>query len=113
MPTKKQTKPRAAKQRKKTATKRATKPAAKAVAPVAKKPENTWTKSATVLTMIEQGPTMQELMSATGWQAHSVRGFLSRTVRKQLGRTVSLITREDRTKAYQLSPQSVPSTPFS
>ena len=32
-------------------------------------------------------------------------GFLSRTVRKQLGRTVSLITREDRTKAYQLSPQ--------
>jgi hypothetical protein len=44
-------------------------------------------------------------MTATGWQAHSVRGFLSRTVRKQLGRTVSLITREDRTKAYQLSPQ--------
>ena len=44
MPTKKQAKPRAAKQRKKTATKRATKPAAKAVAPVAKKPENTGTE---------------------------------------------------------------------
>ena len=46
-------------------------------------------KSATVLTMLEQGATIQELMSATGWQAHSVRGFLSRTVRKQLGRTVT------------------------
>jgi hypothetical protein len=55
--------------------------------------------------MLEQGATIQELMSATGWQAHSVRGFLSRTVRKQLGRTVTPITREDETKAHQLSPQ--------
>ena len=30
------------------------------------------------------GVTLAELVTATGWQAHSVRGFLSGTVRKRL-----------------------------
>lgn len=32
-----------------------------------------------------RGSTLQALENATGWQAHSVRGFLSGTIRKKLG----------------------------
>ncbi|CAG0938900.1 hypothetical protein GPROT2_00442 [Gammaproteobacteria bacterium] len=44
------------------------------------------TKAAQVLAALKQpdGTSLAELMQATGWQAHSVRGFLSGTVRKRL-----------------------------
>ncbi len=44
-------------------------------------------KTATVLELLKRpgGATLQELMSATKWQAHSVRGFLSGTLRKKMG----------------------------
>lgn len=44
------------------------------------------TKAAQVLAALKQpeGASLAELMQATGWQAHSVRGFLSGTVRKRL-----------------------------
>jgi hypothetical protein len=31
-----------------------------------------------------EGATLKELMDATEWQAHSVRGFLSGTLRKKM-----------------------------
>jgi Protein of unknown function (DUF3489) len=44
------------------------------------------TKSETVLAMLRQsgGATLKALMAATGWQAHSVRGFISGQVTKRL-----------------------------
>lgn len=47
-------------------------------------------KKAEILALLrrEGGATLQELMAATDWQAHSVRGFLSGTLRKKMGLTV-------------------------
>lgn len=45
------------------------------------------TKQEQVLTMLSQagGVTIEEVMKATGWQQHSVRGFFAGTVRRKLG----------------------------
>ena len=48
------------------------------------------------------GATLSELMEATGWQAHSVRGFLSGTLRKKMGLGPERFEREGTEKAYRL-----------
>jgi hypothetical protein len=52
-----------------------------------------------VLAMLhsKRGATIATMMEATGWQPHSVRGFLTAVVRKKLGLTlVSEKTGEER-----------------
>jgi hypothetical protein len=48
-------------------------------------------KTSKVLELLKrpEGVTAKELMKATGWQPHSVRGFLSGTVGKKMGLTVT------------------------
>jgi hypothetical protein len=60
-------------------------------------------KTATVVALLERkgGATLTEIMKATGWQAHSVRGFISGTLGKKMGRTVQSTKREDGERLYQ------------
>jgi hypothetical protein len=37
----------------------------------------------------EGGATIEELVAATGWQAHTIRGAMSGALRKKLGLTVT------------------------
>src|SRR6266480_2077518 len=62
------------------------------------------TKKAAILTLLHRpkGATLKELMKATEWQAHSVRGFLSGAVGKKMGLTVTSIKGEDGERSYSV-----------
>ena len=47
------------------------------------------TKANAILRLLrsKQGPSIEEMQNAIGWQAHSVRGFISGTVKKRMGLT--------------------------
>lgn len=49
------------------------------------------------------GATLSELMTASGWQAHSLRGFLSGTIDKKMGLKVESAKREDGTRVYSVA----------
>ena len=61
-------------------------------------------KAAQVLDLLKRtdSVTLAELMKATGWQAHSVRGFLSGTVGKKLGLTVVSTKAGDGERTYSV-----------
>jgi hypothetical protein len=61
-------------------------------------------KAAKILDLLKRpdGATLAELMKATGWLAHSVRGFLSGTIRKKLGLNVVSTKGEDGERTYSI-----------
>ena len=62
-------------------------------------------KTADVLAMLRQskGATLKQLMQATGWQAHSVRGFISGTLRKKMKLAVASTKGEDGQRRYSVT----------
>ena len=73
-------------------------------APPAAATENI-TKKERVIALLrrDEGATLADLMAATGWQAHSVRGFISGTLRKKLGHDVTSRQRDD-ARVYAIAP---------
>ncbi len=63
----------------------------------------TATKQQRILDLLGQpdGTTVAAIMKATGWQQHSVRGFLAGTVRKKLGLTL-VSERVDDQRVYRV-----------
>jgi hypothetical protein len=61
-------------------------------------------KKAVVLAMLRkaEGATLAEIMKATGWQSHSVRGFVSGSLGKVMGLKVESNKRADGQRAYHL-----------
>jgi Protein of unknown function (DUF3489) len=61
-------------------------------------------KAAKVIDLLKrsEGATLKELMKVTGWQPHSVRGFLSGAVGKKMGLKVVSTKGEDGQRTYSV-----------
>jgi len=107
--TPKKSAPKAKKGAQKAAPKKGAKPAAKKAAKAQPAKEASvpreFSKKAIVLELLRRpkGATLAELMEATKWQAHSVRGFISGTLGKKMDLPVASAQREDGTRFYSLA----------
>lgn len=72
-------------------------------APTAKIPTG---KIATLVMLMRrpEGAEIEEMMAATGWHAHSVRGAISGSVKKALGLEVTSIKEVD-VRFYRIAPE--------
>ncbi|PRY23514.1 uncharacterized protein DUF3489 [Aliiruegeria haliotis] len=63
------------------------------------------TKQARLIEMLSApgGATIAEISDETGWQAHSVRGAISGTLRKKLGLTVEATAEPERGRVYRIA----------
>src|ERR1700730_12612764 len=62
------------------------------------------TKQERVLTLLSQpeGASIAEMMQATDWQQHSVRGFLAGTVKRKLGFSLTSLKPNDGVRRYRI-----------
>ena len=61
-------------------------------------------KKATVIDLMRRSPgaTLAEIMDLTGWQAHTVRGFVSGTLVKKLGLKIESFRSEEKERTYRI-----------
>ena len=85
----------------------AAEPAAKAPATSEPKDRKTrdGTKQAMIIELLKRpgGATLAEIVEATGWQAHTVRGAMAGALKKKLGLTVTSEKDEVRGRVYRLN----------
>lgn len=69
------------------------------------------TKQTIIISLLsrEEGATLAELIDATGWKSHSVRGHLS-NMRKKHGVPVKGFTNSDGKRGYQILPEDQEAT---
>jgi hypothetical protein len=61
-------------------------------------------KTAAILDLLKRpgGANAKELLKATGWQPHSLRGFISGTLGKKMGLTVTSTKGEEGERSYSV-----------
>jgi hypothetical protein len=80
-------------------------PAAKRAAePASARSKKTGSKKTDVLALMrrDSGATMAEIIQLTGWQPHTVRGFVSGTLVKKMGLAVDSFRGEGRERTYRI-----------
>jgi len=62
-------------------------------------------KKAEVITMLQKpgGATLQAIMDATGWQAHTTRGFIAGTLKTKMGLQVESFKNEAKERSYRIT----------
>jgi len=79
-------------------------PTGRTKAQVAKPGARSGSKTAKILDLLRRpgGATAKELLKVTGWQPHSLRGFLSGTVGRKMGLSLMSTKGEDGERVYSL-----------
>jgi hypothetical protein len=79
-------------------------PTGRGKAKVAKPGAREGSKTARILDLLRRpgGASARELLKATGWQPHSLRGFLSGTVGKKMGLVLTSAKGEDGGRVYSV-----------
>jgi hypothetical protein len=79
-------------------------PKSRTKAKVAKPVARAGSKTAKILDLLRRpgGVTAKQLMKATGWQPHSVRGFLAGTVGKKMGLVIKSVKGEHGERRYSV-----------
>jgi len=62
------------------------------------------TKAETIVALLRRsrGTSIAEMMKATGWQAHSVRGFLAGTVKRRMGLSLASERLDGKDRRYRI-----------
>ena len=68
------------------------------------------TKQATLVSLLQrpEGASIAELVEATGWQNHSIRGAISFALKKKLGLNVTSQRDETRGRVYRIAKSTKP-----
>ena len=94
-------KTKASNNRTKSASSRAKKPIKPAV--VARDRKSSKSDAILALLRRKQGASLEEMQKISGWQKHSVRGYLSGTVKKRLGLTLNSSKAQNGERRYMIA----------
>ncbi len=77
--------------------------------PNSSRDEQRETKQERVLTLLRRpgGASIEEIMRATNWQQHSVRGFFAGTIKKKLGLTLASSKADGQLRRYRIETRRV------
>lgn len=64
-------------------------------------------KASAIIALLKRdgGATLEEMMEATGWQKHSVRGFMAGALKKRHG-LAAISTKADRGRSYRVADEA-------